>query len=192
MRTVTTLFAVIGDDLESAARAVASSADNVGWKGLADASGAETPGRSASLAQAWRRALRRPSVYTLTGFDPIGEVVRQWATRLEEPGSDHLELAIGMVEADPSPDYYLVEASITAPLADWYLQHLPGLAPRRVLVVDPDARAISEALRTRPFGSGLPGLAELADSARRFVPIPTLTSLSQPTPAPPTSERLFD
>jgi hypothetical protein len=125
----------------------------------------------ATVAATWRMAVRRSSIYTVVALDPLAPVVAQWASRLTgEP--EQLEVAIGLVDDLPSPDYYLVAPRLSDPQVHWYTAHLRSLAPSRVVLCEPHPAAIAKALAGRPFGRALPPLADLAASARGYVPMP--------------------
>lgn len=178
MKTVTTLISVIGDDLVEAARTVAEASTNVAWVDRPGDPAQDLMARAASLSEAWVAAQRRTAVYTLVGFDPLETVVEQWGNRLEVRVEQQLELAIGLAQDTPGPDYLFVAATTPPPAAHWYLDHLVGIAPARVIVLPPRPGRVAATLRALPYGEALPDLAKLAATARSYVPVESELSIT--------------
>ncbi len=168
MKALTTLVSAVGGGMEQAV-GVLSAAANVSVQDVPDVP--EDPLAAMAVVSAtWRKAVRRSSIYTVVALDPLLPVVAQWAARLTgEP--EQLEVAIGLVDDLPTPDYYLVTPQLPDPQIHWYTAHLRSLAPARVVLCEPHPAAIAKALAGRPFGRALPPLDDLAASARRYVPI---------------------
>ena len=173
MKSVTTGIAMVGSEIATAANDVARTSSNVGWVTPADESEDLTIWAPAQTA-AWDLVARRASIYALFGADPFAPLVREWSRRLEGRPSD-LELAIGLVSDVIVPDFYLVEPAMATPDSHWYLDHLTSLAPSRVIVTAPNARAVRAAIGSLPYGPSLPAARELAASARSYVPQLALT-----------------
>lgn len=179
MRRTTTLIATIGRRFEGPSKHVADVSGNVAREVAPEPVESLTDWVDA-LRQAWTAAGRRSTIYTLLTGDPLAPVVREWARRLDGEPSD-LELAIGLIGDAPLPDFYLVDPGIRGSAAHWYLDHLPKLAPRRVVLTEPTEAAVLAAVRRLPYGKSLPDLSTVLASARAYVPIPELDSDAQTT-----------
>ena len=176
MQRVTTLIATIGSRFEEPSERVADAAGNVARE-LVPEPIESLPDWAAQLQTAWSSALRRSTIYTVMTRDPLAPVVREWARRLDGEQSD-LELAIGLMNDAPIPDFYFVDPQISGTRAHWYLDHLPALAPRRTVLVEPSEPAIVSAISRLPYGRGLPATDSVLASARTYVPIPALDAES--------------
>ncbi len=151
MARFTTIVAVIGQEVGPLVSALADKATNVGAV-LLDDHGADDVRERIRLA--WREAQRRKTIYTLTDFDPMQQIVEAWAARSR--GDDHqLSLEIGLVERLELPEYLLVTGDVADETVHWYHGLLHGFASRRVLAVQRSPEAIQgvlEHLRSdRPF-----------------------------------------
>jgi hypothetical protein len=175
MSAPSTLIAVIGEKGEEVVRRVAAGSINVGAEPVADLP-SDFAARALHLATVWARARRHGLVYTLVNVDPLEPVVTEWAKRLV--GEDHeLDLAIAAVGKVEMPDYYLIDERLQAPLVDWYLAHLRTLAPTRVVPVRVEPGPLTACLGELPYGRPFPPGAEVAASARDFVPLPELVAV---------------
>ena len=179
MHRTTTLIATVGARFDRPSERVAEQSDNVARQAAPEPVAALTEWVD-QLRTAWTAALRRSSIYTVLTRDPLGPVVREWARRLEGEPSD-LELAIGLLGDAPIPDFYLVDPSIVGSSAHWYLDHLPRLAPRRVVLVKPTEDALLTSVRKLPYGKPLPDVADVLASARTYVPVPGIDTQTETT-----------
>ena len=108
---MTTLVAVLGSGAAAVGtRQPADLAANVTVEAVGEVPSGPIEAGSV-IAQAWSRARRHGSVYTLVDADPIGAVVAEWGRRLRGDASD-LEVAIGTA-AGTLPDYYLISRQAT-------------------------------------------------------------------------------
>lgn len=171
---MTTLVAVIGDDVDEAVAVASRRAANLGREPVPDLPD-ELPARFDALAATWRQAGRRSAVYTLVPVDPLEPLVAAWAERLSG-GDDRLEMAIGLSAKRPVPDFYLVDPSLAHPRIDWYAGLLVDRAPARVLFSEMTPPAITAAVSDLSYGPALPDATDLAAAAREYVPIPRLAS----------------
>lgn len=174
MERVTTLIATIGDRFSEPIQRVSAGAENVGLH-TAREEIESLPEWVAVLREDWKSAQRRSTIYTVLTIDPLAPVVREWARRLDGASSD-LELAIGLLSDVPIPDYYLVDPGLTPNVSHWYLDHLPSLAPSRVIVTEPEPARLFATISHLPYGPALPTTGALLESARTYVPIPNLTT----------------
>lgn len=179
MKRVTTLIASIGSRFDEPLERVAEVAGNVAHEPLPDPT-ESLPEWVEQLRSAWRSAQRRSTIYTVMTRDPLAPLVREWARRLDGQASD-LELAIGLLGDAPMPDFYLVDPQIAGTRSHWYLDHLPRLAPRRIVLAEPTETAIISAVRRLPYGPSLPEATEVLASARAYVPMPDLDPASRTT-----------
>ncbi len=179
MQRTTTLIATVGRAFDLPVERAAAAAENVARE-VAPEPVESLPDWVEKLRSAWRAAQRRSTIYTVLTLDPLGPVVREWARRLEAKQSD-LELAIGLTTDAPMPDFYLVDPAISGAISHWYLDHLAKLAPRRVILTEPTAAAVLEAVRRLPYGRALPKTADVIESARTYVPVPELSSQPEAT-----------
>lgn len=179
MKPVTTLIASIGSRFDEPLERVAEVAGNVAREPVPEPV-ESLPEWVDQLRPAWRSAQRRSAIYTVMTRDPLAPLVREWARRLDGKASD-LELAIGLLGDAPLPDFYLVDPQISGTRAHWYLDHLPRLAPRRVVLTEPSETAIISTIRRLPYGPSLPEATEVLASARAYVPIPELDPDSRTT-----------
>jgi hypothetical protein len=147
----------------------------------------------AAAAGALRRAGRATSPYALVTADPLAAVAASWramwdVSRPEGPAEFEQEAAIALAAWRAGqfelPDYYLVLADETAPVApgadpepkpDFYLGPLRSVRPHRVAVVaaaEPaeQAAGLLHALGSLRHGRWWPPLDEIIDAARRFYP----------------------
>jgi hypothetical protein len=174
---LSTVIALIGPDAGPAARQAAA-ASNVSYVETGELA-EDVPGAMADLADAWARAGRRHGIFTLLDADPLTPLVAEWAARLRGAANE-LELAIGLAGGSRLPDYYLVSPDLGSPEIDWYLSHLRGLAPTRVEPVTLSGPAVLAALESLSYGAGFPPAAEVAASARTFVPLPQVQPVAAP------------
>lgn len=174
MERVTTLIATVGSRFDEPVSRVSDASANVGIQRLPEPV-ERLPTWVEALRPAWTSARRRSTIYTVMTRDPLGPLVREWARRLDGAASD-LELAIGLLSDAPIPDFYLVDPSIGGTRAHWYLDHLARLAPRRVVLLEPDASTITSAIGQLPYGQSLPSTDEVLESSRTYVPLPELDS----------------
>lgn len=179
MNRVTTLIASIGSRFDEPLERVAEVAGNVAREPVPEPV-ESLPEWVDQLRSAWRSAQRRSTIYTVMTRDPLAPLVREWARRLDGQASD-LELAIGLLNEAPMPDFYLVDPQISGTRAHWYLDHLPRLAPRRMVLTEPTETAIISAVRRLPYGPSLPEATEVLASARTYVPVPELDADSRTT-----------
>lgn len=171
---MTTLVAVIGDDVDEAVAVACRRAANLGREPVPDLPD-DLPARFEVLAGIWRQAGRRSAVYTLVPVDPLEPLVEAWAERLSG-GDDRLEVAIGLSSNRPVPDFYLVDPSLSHPRIDWYAGLLVDRAPVRVLFTEMTPAAITTAVSDLPYGLALPDSAALAAASRDYVPLPEVAS----------------
>ena len=168
---LSTVVVLVGPDAGAAGRQ-ASTAANVSFEPsgrLPD----DLPAAFTTLAAAGEKASRRSGIFTLLDSDPLAPVVAQWSARLQ--GLAHeLELAIGLAGNARLPDYYFVSPTLPPPEVDWYLSHLLRLAPARVMPVELRGPAVLARLGSLSYGTGFPPVAEVAASARTFVPLPAV------------------
>lgn len=172
MQRVTTLIATIGSRFDEPTARVADASGNVAREPVPDPV-ESLPEWAERLRAAWIAAERRSSIYTVMTRDPLAPIVREWARRLDGEASD-LELAIGLLHDAPIPDFYFVDARISGTRSHWYLDHLPSLAPRRVVLLEPSEAAIAAAIARLPYGRGLPTTETVLSSARTYVPLPAV------------------
>ena len=174
MQRVTTLIATIGGRFDEPSARVADASGNVAREPVPEPV-ESLPDWADHLQAAWSAAVRRSTIYTIMTRDPLAPAVREWARRLDGEQSD-LELAIGLLHDAPIPDFYFVDPQISGTRAHWYLDHLPTLAPRRVVLIEPSESAIVSAISKLPYGRGLPTTDSVLASARTYVPVPDLDS----------------
>lgn len=179
MHRTTTLIVTIGTSFDQPAEQVAEGSVNVARQRAPDTLDSLTEWVD-RLRRTWTAAQRRSTVYTVLTRDPLSPVVREWARRLEGEPSE-LELAIGLLADAPVPDFYLVDPSIVGSSAHWYLDHLPRLAPRRVVLVKPTEDALLTSIRKLPYGKPLPEVADVLASARTYVPVPGIDAETETT-----------
>jgi hypothetical protein len=171
---MSTVVALIGPEATIAGRQ-AVSASNVSFVESGDLP-EEIPVAFASLSAVWSRVSSRHGIFTLLDIDPLQPLVSHWSARLR--GLDNeLELAIGLAGGARLPDYYLVSSSLEPPDVDWYLSRLHSLAPSRVAPVDMSGSKVLAKLESLTYGTGFPPIAEVAASARSFVPLPEVQPL---------------
>ena len=174
MNRTTTLIVTVGTRFDGPSERVAAVSENVARQTAPDPVESLTDWVD-QLRPAWVAAQRRSTIYTVLTRDPLGPVVREWSRRLDGEPSD-LELAIGLLTDAPLPDFYLIDPGIAGSSAHWYLDHLPKLAPRRVVLIEPAEDALLNSVRRLPYGKPLPEVAEVLASARTYVPLPDLDS----------------
>jgi hypothetical protein len=179
MNRTTTLIVTVGRGFDRPSERVAEASDNVARQAAPDPVEPLTDWVD-QLRPTWTAAQRRSAIYTVMTRDPLGPVVREWARRLDGQQAD-LELAIGLLSDAPLPDFYLVDPSITGSGAHWYLDHLPKLAPRRIVLIEPNEHAMISAIRRLPYGKPLPTVTEVLASARTYVPLPELDAATETT-----------
>jgi hypothetical protein len=179
MNRTTTLIATVGRTFDVPVDRIADESDNVARQAAPDPVASLTDWVE-QLRPTWTAAQRRSTIYTVLTRDPLWPAVREWARRLDGEPSD-LELAIGLLTDAPLPDFYLVDPSISGTLAHWYLDHLPKLAPRRIVLIEPTEDALLSALRSLPYGKPLPRVADVLASARTYVPLPDLDGGTETT-----------
>ncbi len=179
MKRTTTLIVTVGSGFDRPSERAADAAGNVAREVAPEPVESLTEWVD-NLRRAWSAAQRRSTIYTVLTQDPLAPVVREWARRLEGKPSD-LELAIGLLGDAPLPDFYLVDPAISGAPAHWYLDHLPSLAPRRVILTQPSEGALLAAVRRLRYGKPLPETAEVLASARFYVPVPELRQESKTT-----------
>lgn len=172
MKRTTTLISTVGGRFDSVSERAASASGNVARQIVPDEVEA-LPDWVERLRSAWTAAQRRSTIYTILTGDPLAPVVREWARRLEGDPSD-LELAIGLLGDAPLPDFYFVDPAVSGSLAHWYLDHLPKLAPRRIVLIEPTEDELLTSIRKLPYGKPLPETADVLASARTYVPLPDL------------------
>lgn len=179
MTRTTTLIVTVGRRFDLPSERVADASDNVARQDAPDPLDSLTDWVD-HLRPVWTAAQRRSTIYTVLTRDPLGPVVREWTRRLDgEPAE--LELAIGLLTDAPLPDFYLVDPAIGGSSAHWYLDHLPKLAPRRIVLVEPTEDALLAAIRKLPYGKPLPQVADVLASARTYVPLPELDAGTETT-----------
>jgi hypothetical protein len=179
MKRTTTLIVTVGRRFDPPSERVADVSDNVARQAAPDQVESVTDWVD-QLRPMWTAAQRRSTIYTIMTRDPLGPVVREWARRLDGEPSE-LELAIGLLSDAPLPDFYLVDPSITGSVAHWYLDHLPRLAPRRIVLIEPTEDALLSAVRRLPYGKSLPTVTDVLASARTYVPLPALDTETETT-----------
>ena len=179
MNRTTTLIVTVGTSFDRPSERVADASDNVARQ-AAPAPVEPLTEWVDQLRSSWTAAQRRSTIYTVLTRDPLGPVVREWARRLEGEPSD-LELAIGLLGDAPIPDFYLIDPGIAGSAAHWYLDHLPRLAPRRVVLIEPTEHALLTAVRKLPYGKPLPPVADVLASARTYVPLPGIDAEAETT-----------
>ncbi len=74
-----------------------------------------------------------------------------------------------------------MDPQISGTRAHWYLDHLPRLAPRRIVLIEPTETAIVAAVSRLPYGPSLPEAKDVLSSARTYVPVPELDPDSRAT-----------
>lgn len=179
MRRTTTLIATVGGRFDPVSERAAAASGNVARQVVPDPVEA-LPDWVERLRSTWTAAQRRSTIYTLLAGDPLAPLVREWARRLEGEPYD-LELAIGLLGDAPLPDFYFVDPNISGSPAHWYLDHLPKLAPRRIVLIEPTEDAVLTSIRRLPYGKPLPATADVLDSARTYVPLPDLDTSTDTT-----------
>ncbi|HEY5651708.1 MAG TPA: hypothetical protein VIW46_09695 [Acidimicrobiia bacterium] len=179
MKRTTTLIATIGRSFDRPSQRVADVAENVALEQAPEAVESLTEWVD-QLRSTWVAAQRRSTIYTVLTGDPIAPAVREWARRLDGRHSD-LELAIGLLGDAPMPDFYLVDPGISGSRAHWYLDHLPRLAPRRMVLTEPTERAVLASVSRLPYGRALPETVDLLATARTYVPLPEIDSQAETT-----------
>ncbi len=179
MNRTTTLIVTVGRGFDRPSERVADVAENVAREQAPEPVESLTDWVD-QLRRTWVAAQRRSTIYTLLTGDPLGPAVREWARRLDGEPTE-LELAIGLLADAPLADFYLVDPSITGSAAHWYLDHLPKLAPRRIVLIEPTEDALLSAVRKLPYGKPLPTTADVLESARTYVPLPELDTSTETT-----------
>lgn len=163
MPTVTTTLAVVGQATGDLLVSLQALASNVAVESVADSDDV------AERRNAWSRATARPSIFTIVNFDPLQEVVDQWARTLSTG-----DPFIPTPDTMPVPDYYLVDQELGEPTASWYLQLLFGLAPPRVMAVEVSVDHLYRTISELRYGPSLPSKRDLEAEAAGFVPTPGL------------------
>jgi len=162
MRAVTTTLSLVGDIDEETFPALASVAANISVEPAPSDNDEE-------LLAAWKRAQSRTAIYTVVGFDPLQQLVDQWAESLA--GGEPIVFGLAAIEV---PDYYLVDLSLGEPRLSWYLQLLFDLAPQRIITVEATVDELYRTIADLPYGAALPTSRALEQAAGRFVPTPGL------------------
>jgi hypothetical protein len=170
---MSTVIALVGPDATTAGQQ--ASASNVSFV-TTGATVAGLPEAFGQLAVAWSKASRRHGIFTLLDADPLQPLVSEWSARLRGQANE-LELAIGLAGKAHLPDYYFVSSELGPPEIDWYLSHLRGLAPSRVVAIDLRGPAVLGGLESLSYGAGFPPLGEVVASARSFVPLPDMQTV---------------
>ncbi len=174
MRTMTTLIAVIGPRAEPAVQALVERSTNVTNEAVGPLP--VDPVQCAThLVAVWRQAARHGSVFTAVAADPLAAVVREWAKRLQGVGHE-LETAIGLVGDLPTPDFWIVDDTLSEPEIHWYADHLASLAGRRVILAPLDSGPLAGHIASLPTGPQPPPNVEIAQGARGYVPSSELTA----------------
>ena len=174
MATVTTTVSIIGPAAADAAARLAAGASNVSLAATPASHDAPLV-RHERLLHAWRDARNHPPVYTVVPFDPLAVVIEAWASRLA--GAPHrLETLIGLTPAGPMPHYFVVDPTVEPPDNHWYHDLVAGQAAARVVISALDVVALRRSIGDLPTGPELPGMQDMAQLAREYVPLPALTS----------------
>lgn len=186
MATQATLVSVISADAVS----LVATADELATNVHAVVASPDPPADLSALRDLWSVVKRKPPVYALAPFDPLGYLIEAWSARLN--GEPHeLELAIGLATNIELPDFYLVDEHFTAPRGAWYFELLYSEAPRRVQAFDGTAPGVIRALRELRAGPELPVAARIGEMARSFVPgtVGLVTQTARAGAQPVSSER---
>lgn len=174
MAAVTTTVSIIGPAVTGAASQLAATASNVSL--VPEPALDDDPLiHHDRLLSAWREARRHPPVYTVVPFDPLRVLVEAWAARLQG-APNQLETLIGLTPTVPAPHYYIVDPTIEAPHVHWYHDLLSNASAVRVVTATSDAPALRRAIGDLPTGPELPDMHELAELARDYIPLPTMTT----------------
>ena len=177
---MTTLVSVIGSAAGPALTRAAKTADNVSYEAF-DELPSDVVGRTEAIQTLWQRAARHGSVFTAVPLDPLEVVVDHWGRRLT--GDTHqLDLAVGLVTDRSSPDFWIVSDELSEPLVHWYLHHLSGLMPGRVLVTEMTPSALLTTIGSLPYAPRGPALKHLAASALDYVPPASLAPATTTRP----------
>lgn len=175
-RRFTTIVCVVAACAGELVTAVAKAATNVSGVVSADIA---APDDDARRRLAWAEAMRRRNVYTLVDFDPLAGLAAAWAARL---GGDTnaMDAAEGLVTIGETAEYLLVADDLDGDAVHWYHGFMHGLAPQRVVMIEPHPESILTALAHLRPSPQFPQAETIVRRARDYVP----TTLSVDESAP--------